>query len=173
MLNFLCFFFFFVFFFFFFFFVFLFVFFFFFFVVVVVVLFNAAKTDTFLAVHHMGLFLLLFLNQTKMLIHVNRINHFQHLTQPVQVTSITSFRYLVLTTEGEGRNIVLVRCWHPGCSLSVFCLLNQLVEFAQTCTDTLLGGRKEVKILVTLTSFSRSYQHFEIFTKKACLHPIS
>ena len=65
------------------------------------------------------------------------------------------------------------RCWRPGCSLSAFCLLNQLVEFQQTCTDTLLGGRKEVKILVTLTSFSRSYQHFDIFTKKACLHPIS
>ena len=78
----------------------------------------------------------------------------------------------------KGRGEILFWCgsrrrWCPGCSLSAHCLLNQLVEFDQTCTDTLLGGRKEAKILVTLTSFSRSYQHFEIFTKKACLHPIS
>ena len=34
------------------------------------------------------------------------------------------------------------RCLH--CSLSALCLLNQWVDFDQTCTDTLLGGRKEV-----------------------------
>ena len=45
-------------------------------------------------------------NQTKMLTLVNRTNHFQHLTKPLQVTSITSFRYLVPPTEGEGRNII-------------------------------------------------------------------
>ena len=65
-------------------------------------------------------------NQTKMLILVNRTNHFQHVTKPLQVTSITSFRYLVPPAEGEGRNIVLVRilsalasCLFIVCALSV------------------------------------------------------
>ena len=48
-------------------------------------------------------------NQTKMLILVNQTNHFQHVTKPLQVTSISSFHYLVPQTKGEGRNIVLVR----------------------------------------------------------------
>ena len=42
-------------------------------------------------------------------------------------------------------------------------LLNQWVDFDQTFTDILLEGRKEVITLVTLTSFSRSQEHFEIF----------
>ena len=42
-------------------------------------------------------------------------------------------------------------------------VLNQWVDFDQTCIDTLLGGRKELGyILVTLTLFSRSNQHFEM-----------
>ena len=32
---------------------------------------------------------------------------------------------------------------HPRCSLSALYLLNQWVDFDQTCTDPLLGGRKE------------------------------
>ena len=62
-------------------------------------------------------------NQTNMLILVNRTNHFQHLTKPLQVTSITSFRYLVPPTEGEGEKycfgadpvgvgVLVVHCLH-------------------------------------------------------------
>ena len=58
-------------------------------------------------------------NQTKMLLLVNRTNHFQHVTKPLQVTSITSFRYLVPPTEGEGRNIVLVRILVGQCLHSI------------------------------------------------------
>ena len=38
------------------------------------------------------------------------------------------------------------RCWRwrPRCSLPALYHLNEWVDFDQTCTDTLLGGRKEV-----------------------------
>ena len=106
-------------------------------------------------------------------------NHFQHVTKPLQVTSVTSFRYLVPQPKGRGE--ILFWCgtrrrWRPGCSLSALYLLNQLVEFDQTCTDTLLGGRKEV------IRFWWHWPHFQghtstlkysNFDQKACLHPIS
>ena len=97
-------------------------------------------------------------NQTKMVILVSRTNHFQHVTKPLQVTSITSFRYLVPQPKGRGEILFWYgscRLWHPGCSLSALYLLNQLVEFDQTCTDTLLGGRKEV------VRFWWHWPHFE------------
>ena len=54
----------------------------------------------------------------------------------------------VPSTEGEGGHNWFWcgsrqrRC--PRCSLSALYLLNQWVDFHQTCTGTLLGGRKEV-----------------------------
>ena len=115
-------------------------------------------------------------NQTKMLILVNRINHFQHLTKPLQVTSITSFRYLVPTTEREGRNIVLVRipsalaAW-----LFIVCTLSlEPIRGVWPNLHRHIIGREErsedfgdidliFKVIPALWSFHQ----------KACLHPIS
>ena len=102
-----------------------------------------------------------------MLILVNRTNHFQHVTKPLQVISITFFRYFVQPPT-EGAETYCFWCgsrrrWRPRCSLSALYLLNQCVDFDQTCTDTLLGGRKEVLDFGTVTSFSRSHHDFEIF----------
>ena len=106
-------------------------------------------------------------NQTKMLILVNRTNHFQHLIKPLQVTAITSFRYLVPSTEGEGRNIVLVRI--PSALASwLFIVCTLFPEpiggvWPNLHRHIIGGGGRNDYILVTLTSFSRSYKHFEIF----------
>ena len=64
-------------------------------------------------------------------------------------TSHLSYIFPLFSPQAKGRGEILFWCgtrrrWRPDCSLSALHLLNQLVEFDQTCTDTLLGGRKEV-----------------------------
>ena len=64
--------------------------------------------------------------------------------------------------------------WH--CSFSALCLRNQRVYFDQTCTDTLLGGRKEVIRFWwpwPLFQGDTSTEIFKFLPKKACVHPIS
>ena len=55
-------------------------------------------------------------------------------------------------------------CRPPHSFLCALYLLNQLVDFYQTCTDTLLGWGKEV------IRFWWSWPHFEV---ASCLHSIS
>ena len=115
-------------------------------------------------------------NQTKMLILVNRINHFHHLTKPLQVTSITSFCYLVPTTKGEGRNIVCVRIPSVLASwLFIVCILSpEQIGGVWPNLHRHIIGREErsedfgdndliFKVIPALWNFHK---------KKACLHPI-
>ena len=46
--------------------------------------------------------------------------------------------------------------------LFVHYLLNGWVDYDQICIDTLLGGGRVDKILVSLTLFSMSHQQFEM-----------
>ena len=77
----------------------------------------------------------------------------------------------------------LIRFWRPWpnfqghhtiktVKMSLVCThhLNQLVDYDQTCIETPLGhGAEMVRFFFTLTSFSRSHQHFkcQIITKKS------
>ena len=118
-------------------------------------------------------------NRTKMFILVNRTNHFQHVTKLLQVTSITSFRYLVPATKGEGRNIVLV--WIPS-ALAAWLFI--------VCTLSLepIGGVRpnlHRHIIWREERSDRFWWHwphfqghtstlkFSNFDRKVCLHPVS
>ena len=99
-------------------------------------------------------------NQTKRLILVNRTNHFQHVTKPLQVTSITSFRYLVPQTEGEGRNISWTNWW-------------SLTKLAQT--HYWEGGKKwlDFGYIGLIFKVIPALWNFQFLDQKTCLHPIS
>ena len=85
-----------------------------------------------------------------------------------------------MSLQPDGRWHTIAYCfWCRSCRhlhrhsfLSALYLLNQLVDFDQTGTDTLVG---QSKFWWPWPHFWRSHQHFEcqILTKKACLHPIS
>ena len=62
------------------------------------------------------------------------------------------------------------RSWYPHCSLSALYLLNQWVDFDQTCTDTLLGGRKEV-IRFWWPLVTPVLWYFQILTKTSLSAP--
>ena len=70
------------------------------------------------------------------------------------------------------------RCfWCRSCRRSLLTALFLLDGFWPNLHRCITGrGKNSEWIFVTLTSFSRSHRHFEIFKfwpKKACLHPIS
>ena len=112
-------------------------------------------------------------NQTKMLLLVNRTNHFQQ-TKLVQVTSITSFRYLVPPTEGEGRNIVLVRILVGHCLHSIS-WTNQWSSTKLAHTHYWERGNKSLDFgdIDLIFKVIPALWNFQILTKKGCLHPIS
>ena len=119
-------------------------------------------------------------NQTIFLLLVNRTNHFQHVTKPLQVISATSFRYLVPPTKGEERNIVLVQIPVGVGILDGHCLHS--ISWTNWWSSTKLaqthyweGGKKWLDFgdIDLIFKVIPALWNFKILTKKACLHPIS
>ena len=119
-------------------------------------------------------------NQTKMLILVNRTNHFQHLTKPQQVTSNYIFPLFSPPNRrgGEkycfgadpfGVGVLVVHCLHSDSWTNRW----SLTKLAQT--QYWEGGKKWLDFGDTDLIFKviPALWIFQILTKKAFLHPIS
>ena len=64
-------------------------------------------------------------------------------------TNLQSYPNVKMATDNvpstEGRGVYCFWCgWRPGSFISVHYLLNQWMDFDQTCTDTLFEGQKEL-----------------------------